>query len=361
MMNRLRKLPVLVLVSIMFLLIYAALPMWDHSTLKSRVLHRCVDPNNILENCYITYYLGVAEERGSKTALAILHERMESDTKLSTNCHQAIHAIGRTAFHEYGSIAEAYGEADYSCWGGYLHGIVEAGVRSKDRIDVTPELLRATCEEVRGDGTMSFPYFSCVHGIGHALMYVMNNNLPDVLIRCDDMNNVWEARQCANGAFMENLLANYSDHRSDFLPKDDLHFPCNIVREKDQDVCYLVQGRFILDHFEWDFAKAFLFCSELAPSRIRTTCAEGLGTAVSNHSAYEPKRVVALCSLAPSPLDESCLYGALTDLEGVAGDTSLGTLVCKLERKDKQSVCFKIRDDAHKAFPGTTSNSGVKE
>lgn len=361
MMTRLHKLPVFALVGIVSLLLLAACLMWSHSDLKSRFLHDCLDSRKILDNCYVAYYLGVAEEKGAKEALRILHERITSDRKLETSCHQAIHAIGRSAFHEYGSIAKAYTEADYSCWGGYLHGIVEASMRSKKPMDISALYLRTICDEVHGDGKITFPYFSCVHGIGHALMYVMNNNLPDVLLRCDDLGNTWEARQCANGAFMENLLANYSDHRSNFLPDDDVHFPCSIVREKDQDVCYQVQGRFILDHYNWNFSQAFAFCGELTPPPLRIACAQGLGAAVSNYAAYDPKKVGELCAEASSPLDESCLYGALTDLEGVAGNVSLGSEVCAHLSREKQPVCFQIRDAAHEAFPGTTSTAGVKE
>lgn len=352
-MKWVKKLPVLVLVLIMLILLCATFLVWNRSVLKSRILHHCISPQKSLETCYVAYYLNNAEENGVKHALQTLRERMVSDQTLRVNCHQASHAIGRTAFHEYGSIGKAYEEADYLCWGGYQHGVVEAMMRSKKSPEMNGELLRTACNEMKDGNNITFAYFSCIHGLGHALMYTLNNDLLNALVRCDELDNIWETRQCANGAFMENLLAGKSGHQSDFLPKDDMHFPCSAVREKDRDVCYQVQGGFILDHFSWNFKRAFLFCDELAASPLRIACAQGIGASVSNYAAYDPKKIATLCAIASTPLDQSCLYGALADLEGATGDLSLGTLVCMHQPQELQLTCMKIRDDAHRTFPGT--------
>ena len=76
---------------------------------------------------------------------------------------------------------------------------------------------------------------------------------------------------------------------------------------------------------------------------------------LSNFSAYKPERVSKLCEKAGS-LDQSCLYGALTDLEGVVGDTSLGEKVCGFQPSEKQKGCFEMLNEAHKAFPGKAVN-----
>ena len=352
MISRLKKLPVVVYIVVFLALLAPSYLLWQQTTLASRIAHHCYNPNELLENCFIDYYKELAHERGTDIALSVLHRRIKIDPTLVTNCHEAMHEIGHEAYEEYGSIAEAYAHADYGCWGGYLHGVVEEALRGKSTSDITPETLRTMCDGVKSAGEMSFAHFSCVHGMGHALMLVSYNDLPNALLRCDDLANGWEAAQCVNGAFMQNMFSKYNDHASNYLPKDDLHFPCSIAREKDQKACYQVQGKLILDGLGGDLAKSFAFCAGLSTQTLRSACGNGLGAAVSNRSAYVPARVVKLCALA-GILEEDCLYGAMTDLEGVAGDASLGEKVCALLPLEKNTTCERVLLQSHKDFPGS--------
>ena len=356
MLYRLKKIPVPILVVLLLLLLYPTFVIWSHSRLKARVENNCLDPRKELEDCYVDYYNNTAKKLGAAVALKQLHDRKETDTVLAVNCHEAMHEIGHAAFEEYGSIAKAYAHADYTCWGGFLHGVVEESMRGRTIDDIEKDELNSMCKVVKGVGEKSFEYFSCVHGLGHALMFVSNNDLPKTLIHCDDLSNVWEARQCANGAFMQNMFSNYNDHASDYVSKTDLHVPCNIVRENLQDVCYQVQGKLILDRLSWDFDKAFTFCATLPTGTTSAACVSGLGAAVSNFSAYKPQKVSELCSKAPSGLDQDCLYGAITDLEGVVGDTTLGKQVCSFQPTEKQTKCLRIVEQAHVDFPGKAVN-----
>ncbi len=356
MISRIKRLPVSVIIGIVLILLCVVQFEWSKSEISSRVGHHCYNPSTPTQECYISYYRNISEKSGTKASLLELHKRLESDSRFNANCHSAMHAIGRSAFREYGSIAEAYAQADYSCWGGYLHGVVEASMSRKKLSDISAETVRTMCDSVKTMGETSFMHFSCVHGMGHALMYVGHNDLPNTLLRCDDLADEWESRQCANGAFMENTIAD-SDHPTLFQPKDDLKYPCSVVREKDRDVCYQVQSKFILDHFKWDFPKAFDFCNKLETKAYRTLCAQGLGAGVSVYTAYDPKVIYDTCSGAGGELSDECLYGALTDLEGKTGTINSGTEVCQYAPVTKRSNCINIVKSAHVAFPGATKNS----
>lgn len=353
----LKKLPAVVIVGIVLVLLFPAYSMWNHSMLKARIQNECLDPRKELQDCYYAHYKSVAHTEGSAAAVKELHERRESDDLLKVNCHEVMHEIGRAAYDERGSIADAYAHADFSCWGGYLHGVVEASMRGKKLPDVASTTIRTMCDSVKGDGERSFTHFSCVHGIGHALMFVSDNDLMTVLERCDDLVDIWEIRQCANGAFMQNMFSNYDDHASDFIDKNDLRYPCNIIREDEQGICYQVQSKVIIDGLGGDFQKAFRFCGDLASSTLSAACTSGLGAAVSLYSMYDTKRIAALCSETPSSvLGESCLYGALTDLEGASGSTSLGKTVCSNIPQERQGACLDILLRAHADFPGKAMN-----
>ena len=352
MISILRKLPVPAYIVMMLLLCIPAYVKWTESRLHSRIVHHCYDPKLMLEECFLTYYQREAKAQGVEVALKKLHRHMKNDPTLTTNCHESMHEIGHVAYDEYGSIAKAYAHADYSCWGGYLHGVIEESLRGKNLKDIPGDSLRTLCDGSKAKGKKSFEHFSCVHGIGHALMFISDNDLPQALIRCDDLADTWETGQCVNGAFMQNMFSKYNDHHSQYLPTSDLHFPCSIAREKDKGACYQVQGRLILDALNWDFTKGFAFCGTLATKELRFSCADGLGAAVSNHSAYDTKTIVRLCALA-GELEQDCLYGALTDLEGVVGDTNLGAKVCEREPEPVRSACTNTLKRTHEDFPGS--------
>ncbi len=356
MIKKVKNIPIPIMVIIVFLLLIPVFQTWNHGYIKARFENNCFNPRETLEDCHDSYYRKTAIAHGTRFALLLLEKRKLTDSVLATNCHQATHEIGRVAYKEYGSIGSAYTEADYTCWGGYLHGVVEASMRGRNIADVSASELRSMCSEVKGNDSKSFEYFSCVHGIGHALMFVSNNDLLTSLTHCDDLLNSWEIRQCANGAFMQNMFSNFNEHVSEFATKDDLHYPCNVVREDEQDICYQVQSKLIIDGLGGDFGKALQFCGELISSTSSKACASGVGAGVSIYSAYRPQRIVKLCSLAHGELVESCLYGALTNLEGVVGDTSLGEKVCSFVPAEKKQSCEVVLAQAHADFPGRVVN-----
>ena len=82
-----------------------------------------------------------------------------------------------------------------------------------------------------------------------------------------------------------------------------------------------------------------------------------IGAGVSVYSAYEPAKIANLCALAHAPLENECLYGALTDLEGKTSKIELGHEVCKNEKNEKFSECEQVLQKAHIAFPGGSKSS----
>ncbi len=321
------------------------------SELYSRIAHRCFDPEALLESCYIYYYRDLAKERGSGVALETLDARKRYDGKLAASCHEAMHEIGRASFRETGSIKAAYAKADYSCWGGYLHDAVEASLPETELDRIASTTVREMCDGTDENGPRSFERFSCVHGVGHALMLVSENDLPGSLERCRDLGDEWEGIQCANGAFMQNMFAKYNEHDTDYLPTDDLRFPCDISPVEYQVACYQVQARLILDATEWDFDRSFAFCSTLDSDANRFACADGIGAIVSNRTRYVPKEIHALCERAGA-LADACLYGALTDLEGISGSLALGRETCGFANGASSTECLSMLDRAHRDFPG---------
>lgn len=355
MISRLKKLPVSVIITVILLLLCVGYVELVHSEFRSRVTHHCLNPRQGIYDCYSMYYGNLAKNKGTKKSLAELNVNKVGDMSLSANCHQSMHAIGRNAFQEYGSIAQAYVHADYSCWGGYMHGVVEASMSRKKMSDFSAEDLRTMCDEVKGSIETSFSHFSCIHGIGHALMYISHNDLPNALVRCEDLVDGWEIRQCVNGSFMENTLAD-EDHPSKFSPKNDPHFPCSAVPEKYADVCYQVQSKYILDYLG-NFKEAFEFCKNLPHTKEQNLCAQGLGAAVSVYNKYNILTIAQICNAAPVPLDNECLYGALTNLEGMSRSVKLGNEVCQNLPQEKGGACLRTLDKAHADFPAADKSS----
>lgn len=327
---------------------------YTNHELSTKLTHHCFDKKVSLRVCIEKYYESDAERHGVMHALSLLKERLTYDPSVQANCHETMHLLGRVAYKEYGSLGDAFVHGDYTCWSGYYHGVVEGALRGVRLKDISTNTLHTLCTGTTTPA-YSFAQFNCVHGMGHAIMYVSHNDIPEALSRCDDLQNTWEQGHCATGVFMENSLAD-SDHPSKFLPTDDLAFPCNIVPSKYMEACYLVQGTFIVPHMNGDFQKAFAFCGTLQNSGYRTQCARGLGKEVAQRTFYSGEKTATLCESAPKDLRTACLFGSLQDFIGNTHDNNAGVSICEaLSDPKEQASCNDLLKEI--SLTGTTTQS----
>ncbi len=295
-----------------------------------------------LPECYEKFYEAHADERGTEEAITLIKGRSKTDALLYANCHNTMHVLGRSAYQEYGSLPKAFARADYFCWSGYYHGVVEGALRGVREKDITRDTLFNLCSTSVAMPTQSFDQFNCMHGIGHALMYITKNELPHSLIRCNDLPDEWSTQHCATGVFMENSLADGKAHRSAYLPTTDLHYPCTITEKKFGEACYIVQSSLILKKLNGDFAKAFDFCLTITELGYRTQCARGLGKEAAQTAFYDSAVAAAICAEAPPELISNCFFGAIGDISGQLRDNTVGETFCAQVSTALRPSCLAI-------------------
>jgi hypothetical protein len=123
------------------------------------------------------------------TSISHMIKTLESDTKLSRNCHDMSHDLGHRAYELYGfSRAMTWSNGnientsvDDVCAGGYMHGILEELFLHHPELQENPE---SVCSAIP-----SKHQGSCYHGVGHGIMFSTKRNVEKSLLACRTMKN----------------------------------------------------------------------------------------------------------------------------------------------------------------------------
>jgi hypothetical protein len=257
--------------------------------------------------CVQQGYGNLAFRSGPGVAIASLSRDIARNGPLRSQCHRVAHAIGAaTILRWHGRVGSALAAGDALCASGYYHGVLErslAGVPDT-RLGAA---VRGICDE-RGALRLAFLRFQCLHGIGHGLMIRTGYDLPRALAACRGMATDWDRTSCSGGAFMENVSSSYGV-TSRYLRRDDLTYPCPVVRELFKDACYLIVTARILPMVGYRWPAAARVCRGAEP-RWASTCMQSLGRDAAGFNDFRPARVRRICGGLGADVQEPCLIGA---------------------------------------------------
>lgn len=260
--------------------------------------------------CLERYYRALVTARGVPSAFVDLAALYNEDVFVKTQCHQLVHVIGRAAFEQYPSVAEAFLNGDTLCWSGYYHGVMEA-IAADVGLEYLADHLDDICSEVPPDIAGWRTYFYCVHGLGHGVMAIVEGELFDALALCERMNGSWEQESCMGGVYMENIMRDATGGFTRYLDHDRLLYPCTDVADRNKKLCYLNHSTYVLDLLDGDFAKAFETCSG-AGSEFAPFCYESLGRDSAAYGKEDVESIVARCKEgATSEQQARCIMGAV--------------------------------------------------
>jgi len=297
------------------------------------------DPGCKTFDCYDQYYQQLVAQDGSEAALADLKTRYEQEPLVKSECHQIIHVIGRSAAKKYGSIGEAYRHGDYFCWSGYYHGVMEQILANTPAAQLVAT-LNSACVDMPGKDRYSFDYYNCLHGLGHGLMYISNDELFDTLKTCNALVGSWEQSSCWSGAFMENVIVDNKNHFTKYLKPDDPLYPCNAVDEQYKGTCYLMQTSYMLKLNNYQFPKVFELC-RLADKKFIPVCFQSLGRDASGNSLSNVEKTKATCLLGANEMEQSnCFIGAVKDFISYYHSDSQAKELCSALPKALQPTCL---------------------
>ncbi len=302
-------------------------------------------------SCWKARYEAMVMQDSPKAAFTDVRQAYEKYDYVRTQCHQIAHVIGRTAAKKYGDVVSAYDQGDNFCWSGYYHGVME-GIATKMGPDKVIAQVDTICDSAQQKHPYGFYHYNCVHGLGHGIMAIKDNNLPEALKVCEKLGDQWERDSCYSGVFMENVMsAENPDHHTDYIKADDAMYPCTVLDQQYKQQCYFMQTSHALDVKNGDFSQVFTLCSQLeAP--LDATCYQSLGRDASGRSVSNAAATKASCLLGPSDTAKSnCVIGAVKDFISYFHSDTQGLAFCNsLENTSLRSTCTVTAQDYYKAF-----------
>ncbi|MBI5405053.1 MAG: hypothetical protein HY976_02405, partial [Candidatus Kerfeldbacteria bacterium] len=264
-------------------------------------------------NCLSEIIESTAAESGPAAALALLEREVAGDPRFQSLCHSLTHDTGHVAWSLQQNIAMAFesaGTKGPTCASGFYHGVIEAAVEEIPKEQILVQ-VPTICAPFAAK-PQSLDHYNCVHGLGHGLFALRQDDWRTALTDCETLSGTWEQESCASGVFMQNIVNEYEQigHKSDFRPDDPL-YPCTAVAEKWWRPCYINQSSHVLYASGDDFTQVFAACA-LAPESIRSVCYQSSGRDVAGRYRTEDDEIVGQCQSAAAGAKD-CIIGAVRD------------------------------------------------
>ncbi len=291
--------------------------------------------------CWQKHFQQLIAAKSPEAAFKEAKAVYDTSSIVKNNCHQISHVIGRASALKYKTIVEAFNHGDNFCWSGYYHGVMEATAKRLGGAKVIAT-APTICNESKGNKPYSFYHYNCVHGLGHGIMGIEDNELFDSLTVCDRFLDNWEQSSCYGGVFMENIMsASNPDHRTNYIKPDQPLYPCTAVDEKYKQQCYLMQTSQALVTENQDFDKVFALCDGVE-SPHNLTCYQSLGRDASGHTISSVEGTAALCNKGTSQVARSnCFVGAVKDFIGYFHKLDPGLQLCSaITEADTKNECI---------------------
>lgn len=270
----------------------------------------------------------------------ILDAIYDYDTHFS--CHAFTHFIGRALYKKTGNIPDSYSQINFTCHGGTYHGVIEAYL-DENSSKIANLDIEQICKDSKNktDKNPQAVTNECLHGFGHAFMFITDNELSTSLSYCDKLRI--ELREiCYSGTFMENSTSSTNrDHPTRWLKADDKFFPCTILGERYLNQCYFYQANYLIMSSNHDFQKVYNDCNTLSGTHYNY-CAMGIGAilaSVSSETSIE--NAASVCNLGKGRARTICVEGAIPSLmQRYGGEVEKLIKFCSASPADLIEACF---------------------
>lgn len=304
-------------------------------------------------DCWYARYNDMVAKESPKAAIADLERLAPKDPYAERNCHQLTHVIGHAGYKKYNDLAKAFENGDEYCASGYYHGVMEEVSEQLGRDKVLSQ-INTICTAFEKKKNQGIEHHDCIHGMGHGLMAVNENDLYASLADCDLLESLWQQTSCYGGAFMENIVDEINTNLhvdNKFLRDDEPLYPCTEVDDKYKAECYTYQTSHMLFLFNGDYAAVFAQCASVADP-LDTVCYQSLGRDISANTSLNKNDTVGLCMLGTTPLAQHhCITGAARDVLYITHSKQKGMDLCNaIKEADGKALCTKILSDYYKLF-----------
>lgn len=294
------------------------------------------------DGCYKQIAQVLHNQFGLASTLSLLRQN-EQYPEVYARCHEVTHYLSRNEYDKQKSIAKVYAQCDSTCHGGCYHGTLEAYLKkqeSKPGFNINTDFSKICGKEE--DYQKPLEFYECLHGLGHAAMFVTEMELMESLKLCDTLGNQEFKEKCYTGVFMENSSSSTSfDHKSIYIKEDDPFYPCNILVEKHQPMCWQYQSSYFSIINNQDWKKVADMCLQI-PSQYQDRCFRTIGT---NQVGFTSslKTMKEDCDLMPNAnFKNVCVTGVISSLSyRFVGDTEKMIDFCSLVDPSDKEKCYK--------------------
>lgn len=294
------------------------------------------------DDCYKEAAGVLYKNLGLSKTLGLLSDN-ESYKEVYARCHEVTHYLSRFEYEKQKNIAKVYSQCDSTCHGGCYHGTLEAYLKeqeSKKEYNLNSEFSKICGDKKTYQKPLEFN--ECLHGLGHAAMFVTDIDLPVSLKLCDSLPTQDYKERCYTGVFMENSSSSTSfDHKSNYVKADDPFYPCNVLDEKYQPLCWQYQSSYFSTINNQDFVKVADMCLQI-PKKYQERCFRTIGT---NQVGFTSSLDVMStnCGLMPTPnFADVCVGGVISSLSyRFVGDSGRMFSFCSLVGPSHKETCFR--------------------
>lgn len=239
----------------------------------------------------------------------------ETQEEIFNTCHQTFHYLGRIAYQSSKNIQKMFNQCTHSCLDGCYHGAVE-GYFIEKGINLTDENFPIIAQEVakicgrESDYQTPELYVTCLHGLGHATMFIADYDLLQALKLCDSLVLEGERELCYTGSLMANADSfEQDDHPSKYIKADDPMYPCPILPRQYQKECYEYNTLNFYHFTNYNWEQTIKLCGQV-PQAYRRGCYQTMGGDQVGFTDDMVKIKNACAQIADEEFVSACIDGA---------------------------------------------------
>ncbi|HSX09925.1 MAG TPA: hypothetical protein VLF93_07250 [Candidatus Saccharimonadales bacterium] len=307
---------------------------FSHSNKGSFVPYKTADETVLVGPQYKTIsdsLITTVNKEGPHAAIAQLRNEMQKDPKVLSSCHELFHIIGRASYNKYNNFSKAMLYRDDTCVSGYVHGVIEAySWQNKNNNN-----LMSLCNDTpRG----KYSRWSCIHGIGHGLMFSSKSNVPYAIQKCTEFKTFSDQDACYSGVYMQNFNFDPDDNPSKYVSFTDPFQACRLSSNH-LDECYVNAPLFYLNYRPGDFTGATKWCGNV-PLLYQKNCYEGVGSQIAAQLFSSPHKVELLCDHSPNV--SACLTGMMSWYIDYYAALNPAEKICPTFNSSDQKICNQV-------------------
>ena len=285
----------------------------ERSEMMRKIIKRSQEVNH--DNNYRDIYEDYIDHVGANGLIESVHTIFPS-------CHSEGHDMGKVVYSKIGNIGDAMRTCDDACYSGCMHGVLmeafttpdpgehehDEGVKENHRHIELPDIkekINTLCTSE--DISSLYKEGDCLHGVGHALMYLSDYNVPKAIEYCDLFPEGPKAYYCATGAYME--YVSVMDEKD--ATTQSVHYPCD--EGKYPAACFRYKMvHVVIRHYlaNRKYGKLVNDCLALEP-HYRRACFHGLGNAHNGYIVLNRVNFDDVCAFGDKNDQYMCLEGAI--------------------------------------------------